>query len=159
MCVVDSESRNVSICLHAFTRALVYHIVNLFWCGIIINYFPFPTFVFRFGARKCRENRLSVHFTRIFPGHKFKNYNRFPILCTHPQAFFAENRPENVSKSAELFAQHGPEIWLALETKYPGKTATFVRVGDMIADRASKSATPLRFASCTLSAGCVYPCV
>ncbi len=42
--------------------------------------------------------------------------------------FFAENRPENVSRVPELFAKVGTQAWAALELKYPGKTAKFTVV-------------------------------
>ena len=44
------------------------------------------------------------------------------------QAFFAENRPDNVSKAAELYGKVGSRIWIGLEAKYPGKTARYTEV-------------------------------
>jgi hypothetical protein len=42
--------------------------------------------------------------------------------------FFEENRPENVPRAAELFGKMGHRIWEGLESKYPGKTAAFLKV-------------------------------
>ena len=46
--------------------------------------------------------------------------------------FFAECRPDNVSKADELFDKLGTAIWAGLEKKYPGKTAKYTAVGHCV---------------------------
>ena len=42
--------------------------------------------------------------------------------------FFAANRPDNVPRVAELYGKLGKQIWVAMEGKYPGKTAAYTHV-------------------------------
>ena len=46
------------------------------------------------------------------------------------RAFFAEHRPDNVPRVAELYGKMGAALWPALEKKYPGATAKYLLVWD-----------------------------
>ncbi len=48
-----------------------------------------------------------------------------PPLANRIEQFYAINAPDKVSQASKLAAKHGENIWEALETKYPGKTAAF----------------------------------
>lgn len=54
-----------------------------------------------------------------------------PVEEAHMAAlrkFFAANKPENVPRVPELFGKLGPQLWSAMEAKYPGKTAQYTEV-------------------------------
>ena len=48
-----------------------------------------------------------------------------PPLANRIEQFYAINAPDKVRQASKLAAKHGENIWEALETKYPGKTAAF----------------------------------